>query len=83
MAHAVVNLRISPLELQIVDEALRMLRHVAMYTCQDAADPLENFTPNWGLTSNDPRKLSLQCEALRRDIGLKSDSSRKPKNPLI
>lgn len=71
MASAKVNLIVNPEELQIIDQALRLLRHVAIYIYRNAADPLENWVHDWRHGDGDPRTLGMRCEALSREIGLK------------
>jgi len=72
MARATVSLKVTPNELQIVDEALRMYA----YACRnihrdDRAHPLDGLKMNLSIGENDHRRLAMVAEETRRGIGLK------------
>jgi len=64
MAKATVSLTVTPLELQIIDEALRVLAQVGKY-------PDERIRANLDLFDGVPRDLVMMAQKLRRDMGVK------------
>lgn len=71
MAQAQVTLRVSPAELQIIDDALRMYAYANrfLYKPEGHEYPLEGFQHI--VRGNDHRVLLMQANKLRQDIGLK------------
>ena len=71
MAQAPVMLKVSPAELQIIDDALRMYAWVN----KSLAYPLERKHPLEGfqhiVRGNDHRTLLMKANKIRQDIGLK------------
>ena len=68
MASAQVAVRISPYELQLIDEGLKLLLKVAASHI-DGGKP--DLTINWKLTDGDPRQMAHEASQLRRDLGIK------------
>lgn len=73
MAQATVSLKVTPNELQIIDEALRMYVYANRNIHRDdRAHPLEGLKLNLSIGENDHRRLALCAEEIRRGIGLKT-----------
>lgn len=73
MAQATVSLKVTPNELQIIDEALKMYT----YACRnihrdDRAHPLNGLKLNLSIGGNDHRRLAAHADEIRRDIGLRT-----------
>jgi hypothetical protein len=71
MAQAQVTLKVSPAELQMIDDALRMYAWVNrdLANPQGRKHPLEGF--HHIVRGNDHRVLLMQANKIRQDIGLK------------
>lgn len=68
MASATVTLKVSPQELQILNEALRWYEHALKYW-RVVNKP--EFKANAGAFDNDPRKGVIIAQKLQNQIGLK------------
>ncbi len=64
MAKASVTLKVTPLELQVIDEALRNLAMLAR-------DPGEKHRINYSLSNGVPLQLVAAVNKLRQDLGVK------------
>jgi hypothetical protein len=71
MAQAQVTMKVSPNELQVISEALRMyafaMRRIKR---EDVKHPLDEFKVDLSV-GGDHRKLSMAADKIRQDIGLK------------
>ena len=73
MAQAQATLKVSPRELQVIDDALRMYAYVnrdlARPEDRARAHPLDGFQHI--IRGGDARMLVVQADKLRKDIGMK------------
>lgn len=71
MAQAQVTLKVSPAELQTIDDALKMYAYANRFLTKSLGHkhPLEGFQHN--IRGGDARILVIQANKLRQDIGLK------------
>jgi len=76
MAQATVTIKITPLELQVITEALKMLGYVSRHCVRDPGavekpQPLAGYQYDLILAEGDPRKLAVLAERIRGELGLR------------
>ena len=72
MAIATVTLKVSPLELQIIDEALKMYAFAnRRLHREDCAHPLEGYQHSASVGEGDPRRCAGLATLIRQNIGLR------------
>ena len=68
MASAQVTVKITPYELQLINEGLQLLAKIT-------ASHIEGKTPdlkvNWSLTDGDARQMVHEVNLLKRNLGIK------------
>jgi hypothetical protein len=70
MAQATVTLKVTPNELQVVAEALRMYARANRDLAKDS-DLLEGYQLLVSIGDGNNRKLAMMATKIRQDIGLK------------
>lgn len=70
MATAQVTLKVTPNELQVIDEALRLLVEASSAIARDEKMP-KTCEVDVSVAEFDPRKLAVRAGEIRRNIGLK------------
>jgi len=68
MAQATVSLKVNANEIQVINEALRMLNYVCRHTDRPS---LEGYVIDVAIADRDLRKLAMLTANLRHSIGLK------------
>jgi len=75
MASAQVTIKITPRELQFIDEGLRLLVAIAASHMKGEDPDLRrtnwNLKINWNLTDGDAREMGQKVDQLRQDLGVK------------
>lgn len=72
MTIAVVTLKVTPNELQVISEALKMYAYANRHLTKEyAKHPLDGYQHDTSIGQNDPRRLVLAANKIRQDIGLK------------
>ena len=72
MASAIVTLKVTPQELQVIDQALRMWSYASGNLHDNAyAHPLERYQHDLTMVGGNPLQATMIANKLRKDIGFK------------